>query len=284
MIQQQLTQDITLKELLNAISRGMMGDVRGSLELEEQTNESIDRALKAFVQAAKQDQDYLDQQAARIAAVRKNHRLKDILEMDPKDFEYWSAGYLLDQGYRDAVVVPPGRDKGVDIFITCPNRRKAIVQCKRYQEVIGRPLIDQFYATMLRWEVKSGIFVTTSRFSPEAVETAALLSKKVPILLIDGEQLTKPRPAAKKTATVNKADPATHKRKTPAAPASPESTRSASKPSKPAAKKEKSAPAAGKAPQKSTSATKPPVEKKPVQKSTVQRSQKTEKGNPGDQK
>jgi hypothetical protein len=63
-----------------------------------------------------------------------------------------------------------------------------VVQCKRYgvDNAIGRPTIQQFKGVIEEQRAYRGYFVTTSRFTDEATESA---SKSDCIVLVDGNEL-----------------------------------------------------------------------------------------------
>jgi restriction system protein len=64
------------------------------------------------------------------------------------------------------------------------------VQAKRYAEgnVVGRPAVQSFVGSLVGMGATKGVFVTTSKFSAEAVEFARHLTQRV--ILIDGRRLT----------------------------------------------------------------------------------------------
>jgi len=62
------------------------------------------------------------------------------------------------------------------------------LQAKRYSEnAIGRPDIQAFVGALEMKRARKGVFITTSRFSKDALEYISLIEKKV--VLIDGKQL-----------------------------------------------------------------------------------------------
>jgi restriction system protein len=68
---------------------------------------------------------------------------------------------------------------------------RVYIQAKRYARGnnIGPGAIRDFFGSLDRHKASKGLYVTTSIFSPSAIETAQYLSKR--IVLIDGEQLAK---------------------------------------------------------------------------------------------
>ena len=63
---------------------------------------------------------------------------------------------------------------------------KIYIQAKRWENTVGRPEIQQFKGALADQVAKKGVFITTSNFSKEAIESA----KKSGIVLIDGDKLT----------------------------------------------------------------------------------------------
>lgn len=67
---------------------------------------------------------------------------------------------------------------------------RVYVQAKRYAEenVVGRPAVQNFVGSLVGMGATKGVFVTTSKYSGEAIEFARHLQQRV--ILIDGRRLT----------------------------------------------------------------------------------------------
>ena len=67
---------------------------------------------------------------------------------------------------------------------------RVYVQAKRYSDgnVVGRPEVQKFVGSLVGIGATKGVFVTTSKFSGEAIEYARHLTQRV--ILIDGQRLT----------------------------------------------------------------------------------------------
>lgn len=124
--------------------------------------------------------------------------LDRIREAPPDFFERLIVNLLLSMGYggpADHAGRTLGRsgDDGVDGVIDQDSLGldRVYVQAKRYGAAnsIGAGAIRDFFGSLDRHKATKGLFVTTSKFSSSAKETAELLSKR--IVLIDGEQLAK---------------------------------------------------------------------------------------------
>jgi restriction system protein len=61
------------------------------------------------------------------------------------------------------------------------------LQAKRWEAPVGRPEIQRFVGALHGQRAKKGVFITTSRFSNEAIEYAGQIDPK--IVLIDGADL-----------------------------------------------------------------------------------------------
>lgn len=88
----------------------------------------------------------------------------------------------------DAKVTSIGADGGIDIKVHDKNGHLILIgQCKAWQKPIGVSLIRELYGVMASERVRHGVFLTTSIFSPDAVEFA----KNKTLMLIDGNEFVK---------------------------------------------------------------------------------------------
>ena len=125
--------------------------------------------------------------------------LLDRVRSAPPDFfERLIVNLLLSMGFGGSVAAAGralGRsgDDGVDGVIDqdALGLDRVYIQAKRYAigNNIGSGAIRDFFGSLDRHKASKGLFVTTSGFSPSAVQTAEYLSKR--IVLIDGDQLAK---------------------------------------------------------------------------------------------
>lgn len=63
------------------------------------------------------------------------------------------------------------------------------VQAKKWEGVVGRPEIQKFVGALQGQRAQKGIFITTSRFTPEAEQYAGQVQNTV--ILVDGTQLAR---------------------------------------------------------------------------------------------
>jgi restriction system protein len=79
-------------------------------------------------------------------------------------------------------------DGGIDGVISLDKLglEKVYVQAKRWQTSVGRPEIQAFYGALAGQRANKGVFITTSGYTPPALEFARSVEK---IVLIDGARL-----------------------------------------------------------------------------------------------
>jgi restriction endonuclease Mrr len=79
----------------------------------------------------------------------------------------------------------------VDLVASLPGplgSQSALVQIKRYEQVVARRFVDELRGAMIRNGAPSGVLVTTSRFSGRACEAATSVPGR-PIRLVNGTEL-----------------------------------------------------------------------------------------------
>lgn len=121
--------------------------------------------------------------------------LQKILEMSPDFFEKLVVDLLLGMGFGSknkemAVVTPTSHDGGVDGIIPedALGLDKIYVQAKRYTDnAVSKTEVQNFVGALDEQKASKGVFITTSRFTSGALESAQKASKK--IVLIDGKKL-----------------------------------------------------------------------------------------------
>lgn len=123
--------------------------------------------------------------------------MKELIEKiknnTPQFFERLVVDLLVAMGYggshKDAAqAIGKTNDGGIDGVISEDRLGldKIYIQAKRWENTVGRPDIQQFKGALADQVAKKGVFITTSNFSKEAIESA----RKSGIVLIDGDKLT----------------------------------------------------------------------------------------------
>jgi restriction system protein len=110
--------------------------------------------------------------------------LEEMYALSPADFEAYVADLFRRKGHRVTLRGRSG-DLGVDLEIVDDRGRRAIVQCKRYQNTIGAEVIRELYGTFMHEKAVHAYLVTTADISEAAREWA----RGKPLTLIDGRLL-----------------------------------------------------------------------------------------------
>ncbi|SCX88060.1 restriction system protein [Butyrivibrio hungatei] len=124
----------------------------------------------------------------------KHSLLEKVRECHPSFFEKLVVDLLLAMGYgcddKSGQVIGKSHDGGIDGIIREDKLGLNLIyiQAKRYNEgnSVGRPEIQRFIGAMQKAE--KGVFITTSRFTKEALDFANAETRKH-IRLIDGDSL-----------------------------------------------------------------------------------------------
>ncbi|MXQ55265.1 restriction endonuclease [Shimazuella sp. KC615] len=118
--------------------------------------------------------------------------LDKIKECSPYFFEKLVVDLLVAMGYGGAHEEKLGlsRDGGIDGMIKEDKLGLDVIyiQAKRWSNPVGRPDLQAFAGSILGRSAQKGVFITTSRFTKDAVDYVKHLNQK--IILIDGDQLT----------------------------------------------------------------------------------------------
>ena len=110
--------------------------------------------------------------------------LDQLYALSPQEFEQYTAQLFRRKGYRVSLRGQKG-DLGVDLELIKPGGKRAIVQCKRYQNHIEPKIVRELYGTLVHERAAHAFLVTTAAISDAAREWAEFK----PMTLIDGETL-----------------------------------------------------------------------------------------------
>lgn len=122
---------------------------------------------------------------------RQKQMLREKLRnMDPYQFEHLVGELLEAMGYQVEVTKPSG-DKGVDVVAKIKvgiTEVTEVVQVKRSESSISRPILDQLRGALHYQRALRGTIITLGEFTKGCAE-AALFPGAPPITLIDGDAL-----------------------------------------------------------------------------------------------
>ncbi len=136
----------------------------------------------------------LDKNYYRIKRGLADELLSRVKNIQPEFFERLVVELLVKMGYggsREYAGRAVGRsgDGGIDGIINEDRLGLDVIylQAKRWDGVVGRPEIQKFVGALSGQRAKKGVFITTSKFTKEAMDYVKHIDSK--IVLIDGEQL-----------------------------------------------------------------------------------------------
>lgn len=140
-------------------------------------------------------ENFIDKSIENANDLIANELLEKILNMHPHFFEQLTLDLLIKMGYKGtngrALVTQLSSDNGIDGVINeDPLGTKTIyIQAKRYSanSSVDRTEIQKFYGALAEKGNEKGVFITTSKFSKNAIELARNYGN---IITIDGIQLT----------------------------------------------------------------------------------------------
>ena len=119
--------------------------------------------------------------------------LDSIKGVTPAGFERLVVELLSSMGYGDGRVVGRSGDQGIDGILKQDKLglEKVYVQAKRHtSDQVGEPDIRNFSGSLVAQRATKGVFITTSSFSPSALQTAEAISMGTQFIrLIDGPEL-----------------------------------------------------------------------------------------------
>lgn len=110
--------------------------------------------------------------------------------LDGPGFERWVADLLSRSGFTQVTVSGGAGDLGADVTALTPDRRRVVVQCKRYavDRRVGSPDVQRFAGTARQLHgADIAAIITTSTFTQPAADAAARLG----IRLVDRELLAR---------------------------------------------------------------------------------------------
>jgi restriction system protein len=117
----------------------------------------------------------------------KTRLVAELRDLTPRTFEHFCREFLAHLGYRNVEVTKRSQDGGLDGFGDFRQGAVSIrsaFQAKRWTKTsVGRPEIDRLRGA-IQGEFDHGVFLTTSRFSREAIQ-ASYKKGAITILLLD---------------------------------------------------------------------------------------------------
>lgn len=132
----------------------------------------------------------------RLQAELSQELLETVRRLSPIAFEELVVDLMLAMGYgggrtEAGSITPASGDEGIDGVINEDRLGLEVIyiQAKRWENPVGRPEIHKFVGALHGRRARKGVFITTSRFTPDAREYVEHIDPRV--ILIDGERLAR---------------------------------------------------------------------------------------------
>ncbi len=180
----------------DTLSRRMQNLVeRGFIDREGNTYTITAKGLAYAATEVSQEAKLPGQQALSAIKEHNDAQVKKLRErlgkMDPYKFEALVKDLLEAMDYEDVSVTKQSGDKGVDVvghFQFGITQIKEVVQVKRHQGSITRPVLDQLRGALPYHQAIRGTIITLGKFA-QGCKDAAIFPGAAPITLIDGDKL-----------------------------------------------------------------------------------------------
>lgn len=184
---------ITLRELMQFQD---FRDFRNQSDENKKAGKGSEPTSAAETQESDQTPDEaLEAAWKQIRAELESELLDQVMQVSSSRFEQLVVEVLVAMGYggkhdNAARTIGQSGDGGIDgVIDEDPLGLETIyLQAKKWENVVGRPEIQKFAGALQGRRARKGVFITTSKFSREAVEYADLIENR--IVLIDGNRLT----------------------------------------------------------------------------------------------
>lgn len=112
--------------------------------------------------------------------------LRNVLELDPYDFEAFTAHLFEAQGFKSVRLLGRSGDRGVDVAGIDPDGKETVIQCKRFfNHKVSADAIQRLHSFSATRGAQRRIIVTTSDFTPDAKDEGRLTKSE----LINGRAL-----------------------------------------------------------------------------------------------
>lgn len=141
-------------------------------------------------------EEELERAYERLQAELADEVLKNVRCLSPAGFEQVVVDVMLAIGYgggkpEAGSITQSAADGGIDGVINEDRLGLDTIylQAKRWEQPVGRPEIQKFVGALHGQRARKGVFITTSRFTPDAQEYVRHIEPRV--ILVDGERLSR---------------------------------------------------------------------------------------------
>jgi restriction system protein len=180
--------DTLRRRLLNTIERDFVSRQGNTYTITDKGREYADSGEAPEIERPHQ---------ALASAVKSYNKQQETLlretlaKMNPYRFESLVKDLLEAMDYDDVVVTKQSGDKGIDVVANYEfgiTQVREVVQVKRQQGTITRPILDQLRGALPYHQAIRGTIITIGKFA-KGCKDAAFFQGAAPITLIDGDKL-----------------------------------------------------------------------------------------------
>lgn len=139
-------------------------------------------------------EEALEESYRKVQNVLANDVLDAVKRLSPEAFEQLVVKLLVAMGYGGSIddagrAVGKSGDEGIDGIIKEDKLGldSVYIQAKKWEGVVGRPVVQSFAGSLEGHRARKGVMLTTSGFSQDAKDYVQKIERK--IVLIDGKQL-----------------------------------------------------------------------------------------------
>mgnify|MGYP003594081254 FL=1 len=164
--------------------------------LESSKSDEKTTDVNSETEDVKTPEELIEQSFLTIQKALSQELITKVKSCSPYFFENLVVELLVKMGYGGSLsdagkAIGKSGDEGIDGIIKEDKLGLDIIyiQAKRWEGNIGRPEIQKFVGALAGQGAKKGIFITTSKFTPDALNYIPRNETK--IVLIDGEKLTR---------------------------------------------------------------------------------------------
>jgi restriction system protein len=164
------------------------------IEFRKKEEDTKHNDIKDYANTGQTLEEVLESSYQTLRKILAQELLDRVKKVTPRFFERLVVDLLVNMGYggsrRDAgAAIGQSGDGGIDGIIKEDKLGldAVFIQAKRWENTVGRPIVQAFAGSLEGQRARKGVFITTSTFSQEARDYVNRIEKK--IVLIDGEQL-----------------------------------------------------------------------------------------------
>lgn len=160
----------------------------------KETGPSSEKSNEVSVDLEQNPQEQMESSMRQINEALADDLMLEILKMSPYDFEKLVVQLLKNMGYGEPIATKKSGDEGIDGLVKADKFGfdTIYVQAKQWKpdSTVSRPEIQKFLGALAGQGASKGLFITTAKYSSEAILFAQRhLQQK--IILVDGEMLTR---------------------------------------------------------------------------------------------